>query len=178
MRSGYDLPMNRRHYLLLPAALIGGLAMADSPKVGSLDQVLHWLDTLNQAKEVRSNNAWKIRAVLEHLAQSIEMSMDGYPEPKSALFQKTLGATAFAVFGLRGQMSHGLTEPIPGAPALPQVDDWKPGAQRLRAAVLRFQAHAGALKPHFAYGVLDKREYALAHVMHIANHQDDVVVLV
>ena len=169
--------MQRRHYLILQAGLLAGTVMADTPKVQTLDQALRWLDRLEQAKEVRSTTAWKLRAVLEHLAQSTEMSMDGYPEPKSVLFQKTAGAMAFAFFGLRGRMSHGLTEPIPGAPALPQLDDWKPGAARLRAAITRFQAHAGALQPHFAYGVLSKGEFALAHALHIANHQDEIVVV-
>lgn len=151
--------------------------MADTPTVQSLDDALRWLDKLGTATEVRSTNVWKMRAVLEHLAQSIEMSIDGYPEAKSALFQKTVGAAAFAVFGVRGKMSHGLTEPIPGAPALPQLDDWKPGATRLRAAIGRFQAHNGAIKPHFAYGNLSKTDFALAHALHIANHQDDIVVV-
>ncbi len=150
--------------------------MADTPKVQSLDDVLRWLDRLDHATQVRSTNAWTMRAVLEHLAQSIEMSMDGFPQAKSALFQATVGAAAFAVFGLRGRMSHGLTEPIPGAPALAQLDDWKPGAARLRAAVQRFQAHTGVLQPHFAYGALDRDDFARAHTLHIANHQDDISV--
>ncbi|NBW51983.1 MAG: DUF1569 domain-containing protein, partial [Betaproteobacteria bacterium] len=45
---------------------------------------------------------------LEHCAQSIEFSMSGFPEPKSALFQKTVGAAAFSVFSWRGKMSHNL----------------------------------------------------------------------
>lgn len=150
--------------------------MADTPKVQSLDDALRWLDKLDHAKLARSSTAWTLRAVLEHLAQSVEMSMDGFPEPKSVLFQKTAGAMAFAFFGLRGRMSHGLTDPIPGAPALPQLEDWKPGAARLRAAITRFAAHNGPLKPHFAYGVLSKSEFAQAHALHIANHQDEIVV--
>lgn len=150
--------------------------MADTPKVQSLDDVLRWLDRVDRATQVRSTNAWTMRAVLEHLAQSIEMSMDGFPQAKSALFQATLGSAAFAFFGVRGRMSHGLTEPIPGAPALAQVGDWKPGAIRLRAAVQRFQAHTGALQPHFAYGALDRADFARAHTLHIANHQDDISV--
>lgn len=169
--------MNRRNYLLVQTLLLGGAAWADLPTVHTLNDALRWLDKLAQAREARSTNAWKLRAVLEHLAQSIEMSMDGYPAPKSEWFQKTIGATAFAYFGWRGQMRHGLTEPIPGAPALPQLDDWRPGADRLRAAIVRFQAHSGALRPHFAYGALDKAEFALAHALHIANHQDDIVVV-
>ena len=51
-----------------------------------------------------------------------------------------------------------------------------PRLPRLRAAIGRFAAHREALKPHFAYGVLDKGEYTLAHTLHIANHQDQIVV--
>lgn len=151
--------------------------MADTPKVQSLDDVLRWLDRLDRASQVTSANAWTMAAVLEHLAQSIDMSMDGFPQPKSALFQSTVGAAAFTVFKLRGQMSHGLTDPIPGAPALPQATDWKPGVARLRTAVQRFQRHTGALQPHFAYGALNHADFALAHTFHIANHQDGIVVV-
>ena len=151
--------------------------MADTPKVQSLDDVMRWLDRLERATQVQSTTAWKMSAVLEHMAQSVDMSMDGFPEPKSALFQSTLGTAAFAVFRLRGKMSHGLTEPIPGAPALPQSEDFKPGIVRLRSAVQRFQAYAGPLKPHFAYGALSRTDFALAHTLHIANHQDEITVV-
>lgn len=150
--------------------------MADTPKVQSLDDVQRWLDRLERATQVQSTTAWKISAVLEHMAQSVDMSMDGFPQPKSALFQNTLGSAAFALFRLRGQMTHGLTDPIPGAPALPQAEDWKPGVVRLRATVQRFQAHTGPLQPHFAYGALSRSDFALAHVLHIANHQDEIRV--
>jgi hypothetical protein len=169
-------PMNRRSFLVLPTSLLAGVAVADAPKVQSLDDVVRWLDRLDHAADVHSTTNWKMRAVLEHLAQSIEMSLDGFPQPKSALFQSTAGAAAFAFFKLRGRMGHGLTEPIPGAPALAQLDDWKPGASRLRLAVQRFQAHSGALQPHFAYGALSHADFALAHTFHIANHQDEIVV--
>lgn len=151
--------------------------MADTPKVQSLDDVMRWLDRLERATQVQSTTAWKMSAVLEHMAQSVNMSMDGFPEPKSALFQATLGTAAFTVFRLRGKMSHGLTEPIPGAPALPQSEDFKPGIVRLRSAVQRFQAYAGPLKPHFAYGALSRTDFALAHTLHIANHQDEITVV-
>jgi hypothetical protein len=169
--------MQRRHFLITPFAFATGAAMADTPKVQSLDDAMRWLDKLDRATQVQSTTAWKMSAVLEHMAQSVDMSMDGFPQPKSALFQATLGSAAFAVFRMRGRMSHGLTEPIPGAPALLQADDWKPGVARLRTAVQRFQAYTGPLKPHFAYGDLSRSDYALAHVLHIANHQDEIAVV-
>ncbi|MEY4882764.1 MAG: hypothetical protein RIS34_618 [Pseudomonadota bacterium] len=168
--------MNRRHFILTQFGLFTGVAMADTPKVQSLDDALRWLDRLEKATHVKSTTAWKMEAVFEHLAQSIEMSLDGFPQPKSALFQNTVGAAAFAMFKWRGKMSHGLTDPIPGAPELVQSDNWKPGAQRLRDAITRFNGHTGPVKPHFAYGVVSRRDFALAHALHIANHQDEILV--
>ncbi len=40
----------------------------------------------------------------------------------------------------------------------------------------RFQADTGPLQPHFAYGPLSRADYALAHALHIANHQDEIEV--
>lgn len=150
--------------------------MADLPNVRSLDQSLRWLDRLERAPAVKAVGAWPLGAVLEHLAQSIEMSMDGFPQARSALFQNTAGSAAFAFFRWRGQMSHGLAEPIPGAPALGAGADWRPAAVRLRQAITRFNGYNGALQPHFAYGPLSKNEFTLAHSLHIANHQDEVIV--
>jgi hypothetical protein len=169
--------MIRRDFLITSTlAATTGISMADVPKVQNLNDALQWLDKLDKAAKVSVTGKWPVVAVLEHLSQSIEMSLDGFPQPKSALFQNTLGATAFAVFKWRGKMSHGLDEPIPGAAALTPQGDWHPAAQRLRAAINRFNGHAGALKPHFAYGALSKADFALAHAFHIANHQDEFVV--
>jgi hypothetical protein len=176
--------MQRRTFLSLPAPLIlsaiaapslFSLAWAQSDaKVQSLSQALLWLDQLEAAPNVKTSGAWPLSVILAHLSQSIEMSMEGFAQPKSALFQNTLGATAFALFKWRGQMSHGLSEPIPGTPALTPSTAWRPAAARLRSAIARFQAHRGVLHPHFAYGMLNKSDYALAHTLHIANHQDEI----
>ncbi|WP_332776543.1 DUF1569 domain-containing protein [Polaromonas sp.] len=169
--------MKRRDFLATTTlALTGGLAMADLPKVQSLDDALRWLDKMDKAASVKTTGQWPMVSVLEHLAQSIEMSLDGFPQPKSALFQSTAGAAAFAFFKWRGRMSHGLAEPIPGAGPLTPQGDWRPGSVRLRAAIARFNASTGPLKPHFAYGALDKTDFALAHAFHIANHQDEIVI--
>jgi len=169
-------PMKRRQFLFVPLATAGGIAMADLPKVQSLDDSLRWLDRLEKATNARAIGTWPLGAVLEHLAQSVEMSMDGFPQMRSTLFQNTAGGAAFAFFKWRGRMSHGLAEPIPGAPALVAGAHWKPAASRLRGAIMRFNAYSGPLKPHFAYGPLNKPEFALAHNMHIANHQDEIAL--
>ena len=63
-----------------------------------------------------------------------------------------------------------LAEPIPGAPAIAQGQPLGPAIDRASAALRAFDAHAGALQPHFAYGALDKAAYTRAHLMHLANH--------
>src|SRR4051812_12405932 len=142
----------------------------------TLADCLKWLDGVEAARSVKSTGAWPLAAVLDHLAQSVEMSMDGFPQQKSMLFQQTAGRAAFSVFRMRGRMSHGLDQAIPGAPALTAGEHWADASRRLRAAIERFEAHSGVLAPHFAYGALSKADYALAHSMHIANHQDEIVV--
>jgi hypothetical protein len=178
--------MQRRHAIvhlaksiILPAiaapALVPGAAWANSKdKVSNLSEALRWLDQLEAAPGVKTSGVWPLSVILEHLAQSIEMSLEGFPQPKSALFQNTLGAAAFTVFKWRGQMSHALSDPIPGAPALLPAANWRPAGKRLRTTIDRFQAHKGELQPHFAYGSLGKTDYSTAHTMHIANHQDEI----
>lgn len=116
----------------------------------------------------RSTGTWSIAQVFDHAAQSIEYSLRGFPELKSAAFRATAGKLAFAWFDSRGAMSHSLSEPIPGAPAL--AGDMAVAVTRLQAAWQAFEGHSGAFAPHFAYGALDKAQYTRAHLMHLANH--------
>ncbi len=127
------------------------------------------------AKGWRHTGAFTLAQMLEHAAQSVEFSLRGFPQAKSALFQRTLGAAAWAVFDARGAMTHGLDEPIPGAPALTLALD--EAIARVLQALSDFEAHEGKLAPHFAYGALDKAQYTRAHLMHLANHWNEVVRL-
>lgn len=128
------------------------------------------LARLAQAGELASSAAWSWAQTLAHCAQSIEFSMSGFPQSKSALFQRTVGSAALGVFAWRGRMSHDLSEPIPGAPAVDAAADPAQAMQRLGAAIAAFRAWTGPLRPHFAYGALGKQDYELAHAMHLANH--------
>jgi len=149
--------------------------MADPFAAKPLAESLRWLDRLEQSASVRTIGAWPLGAVLEHLAQSVEMSMEGFPVSKSPLFQQTVGRAAFATFRLRGRMSHGLDQPIPGAPSLSAQANWLPAAVRLRTAIERFRTWDEPLRPHFAYGPLSKADFALAHHLHIANHRHEIL---
>ncbi len=138
--------------------------------LSTLDDALQELERLSAAPALSSATAWNWTQTLTHCAQSIEYSMTGYPQPRSALFQQTLGATALALFTWRGRMTHDLGEAIPGAPALDAGAAVDQAQARLKKAVADFAQTTAPLQPHFAYGALDKAAYAQAHAMHLANH--------
>ncbi len=116
---------------------------------------------------------WDVNRTLEHLAQSIEFSMLGYPEMKSKVFQNTVGQLAFSVFQANGRMTHNLNEIIPGEIISNNVPTSGQALQRLIKALETFDSFNGELKLHFAYGRLTKSEYAIAHVLHINNHFEE-----
>jgi hypothetical protein len=128
------------------------------------------LGRLTRAGLPSSGKGWNWAQTLTHCAQSIEFSMTGFPVSRGRLFQRTVGAAAFGVFRRRGVMSHGLSEPIPGAPALEAGVDPGQALERLRRAIDDFRRGSGPLRPHFAYGLLERPLYEQAHAMHLAHH--------
>jgi hypothetical protein len=144
-----------------------------SAQFATIDAALHTLGRLRAAAP-RVSGAWDLPQVLHHTAQSVEYSMVGFPAPRAAWFRATVGSYAFALFDARGQMSHALNDPIPGAPAIDAGLPLIPAIDRAVAALQAFERHGGALAPHFAYGALAKPAYARAHLMHLANHWAEV----
>jgi hypothetical protein len=144
-------------------------ALLNTERFGSIDAALKTLAQLKTTAP-RMTGAWDLPQVLHHTAQSIEYSIHGFPQPKPAWFRATMGSYAFALFNARGQMTHSLSEPIPGAPGIAPDQPLIPAIDHAIAALQAFERHGGALAPHFAYGALDKPAYIRAHLMHLANH--------
>ena len=175
----------RRRFLLGATAGLGAAAGGGAlwlsgaprpiPDFATPSAAMTWLAEL-RATPHRSLTAWPLPQVLEHLAQSIEYSIDGYPQLRPAWFRASVGPLAFATFARRGRMSHDTTEPIPGAPRL-QLDDASRAVDRLSAAWSRFLATPAGHRfaPHFAYGDLDRRDYLRAHLLHLADHAREIV---
>jgi hypothetical protein len=169
--------MNRRQVLggaalLGVAGLAGGywsLPRSASAGAVALDAAQRLLDSL-VGHELVAIEGWAPAAVFNHCAQSIEYSLDGFPQLKAEWFRSSIGPLAFSVFSSRGAMRHSLQEPIPGAAGLDQPSSQASALERLRGAFARFAAHQGPLQPHFAYGALSHGEYAQAHVMHLYEH--------
>ena len=165
--------MNRRPLLIagtiVAAGAAGWFALPSGARPLTIASATDELTKLKGAK-IKHSGGWTPAQVFEHMAQSVEYSMTGFPESKSPLFQSTVGAAAFAVFQSKGAMKHSLTEPIPGAPTLAGNGDQDAALNRLLKSLADFDAFTGALKPHFAYGALDKPTFAAAHAMHVFNH--------
>ena len=128
-------------------------------------------------KPTSSLGKWNAYQIFTHCAQSVEYSMSGFPEHKSKLFKNTVGQLAFSIFSSKGKMTHDLSEPIPGAPAIASEKDIKVALARLEKSLLVFKQYEGELSAHFAYGDLSKEEYEKAHVMHLYNHLQEVNLL-
>ena len=171
----------RRHFLavtLAPAAALCAIGttgcQSSTPlrdlRFATLSEAQHELDRLASLADRAQTAVWTWPATLTHCAQSIRFAMSGYPQAKSELFQRTVGRAAYQVFAWRGQMSHDLSEPIPGAPALRPQADPQVALAELHQTIDAFHRHTDELQPHFAYGRLSKAEYELAHAMHLANH--------
>lgn len=170
--------MDRRRALKTSTVLLAAPVVA-TPLAGCTGQ-LQTFTLWAQAREavhgllldekIVEGNPWNLSQVMQHLAQSIEFSMQGFPALKGAWFRSTLGSAAFSVFNARGAMTHSLDEPIPGAPALDSAKPLNSSVQRLLDAMDAFTQFNGTLRPHFAYGELTKPQYERAHLMHLANH--------
>lgn len=128
----------------------------------SFDDVLQRLDGLAD----RPGLGW----ALAHCAQSIELSVTGFPTQKPALFQKTIGQFVLGRFLKKGAMSHDTNAPIPGAADVDRQTPTDAGRQRLKDAIARFRTHSGQLQPHVVYGPVDRARYERIHALHIANH--------
>lgn len=166
--------MQRRQFLLaggaVAVAAVAGITLRHATQPpADIYGLMAELQTLC-GRPLTTREGWSPFKVFSHLAQSIELSMTGYPQLKSPAFRHSVGPAAFFAFSTAGAMRHSLTEPIPGAPLIAEAGNVDAALGRLITALETFSAYQGPLAPHFAYGELGKAEYAQAHVMHVRDH--------
>jgi hypothetical protein len=153
----------------------GSLLLMDGTKEDELtiDFALKKLDVLSRTNLI-SLGKWSSYQIFTHCAQSVEYSMSQFPSHKSSFFKGTIGKLAFSIFSSKGQMTHGLSDPIPGAPPLTSFMDIDIALNRLKKSLIDFDKYLGPIAPHFAYGELTKKEFEMAHVMHLYNHLQEI----
>jgi hypothetical protein len=119
---------------------------------------------------VQMQQPWSLYKVLEHMAQSMEYSMTGYPQMESGALMTAGRFVFFNVFKPQGYMSHDLGAPVPGAPDIADDGPLEEAFLRYRNACNDFQNFTGAVMPHFTYGELSYEDWVLAHAFHAADH--------
>jgi len=162
--------MQRREFIKLAAA-----SMVVATPIAAISMRSETV-SLQRLRDVLASNDFKtvssagnVFAYL-HCAQSIELSILGYPNHKSDIFKNSVGNTAFSAFKWFGTMHHDVNEPIPGAQPLPIGLSEQEAKQQLVAVIDKYLNHSGPLAEHFAYGELSKAEYNVAHALHIQDH--------
>ncbi|WP_415926383.1 DUF1569 domain-containing protein [Ningiella sp. W23] len=140
-----------------------------SDAILSLKQMLKNVDLIEQ-QNITMLGQWNLSKTLLHCAQSIDLSIDGYPQHHSTLFKQTVGTLAFSGFSAKHQMHHALDKDIPGTQPINADTPLPLAIESIRLSIKRFAKHSGKLKEHFAYGQLNKNEYERAHAMHLNNH--------
>jgi hypothetical protein len=139
----------------------------------TIDFALKKLDVLSHTNLINLGE-WNSYQIFTHCAQSVEYSMSQFPLHRSSFFKSTIGKLAFSIFSSKGKMTHDLSEPIPGAPSLTSSMDVALALNRLQKSLIDFDKYLGPIAPHFAYGQLTKKEFEMAHVMHLYNHLQEI----
>ena len=134
----------------------------------TFDEALAALSALGELKP--GPGGWSPGQVLAHCAQSIELSLTGFPRPRSWVVRNVFGPLVKKRFLKAGRMTHDLAGAIPGADELDPATTQDEGRERLVRAIAAFRAHQGPLAPHFAYGATSREEYEALHAMHLADH--------
>ena len=175
--------MKRRQFIkasIVSAGTVIGLSsgiflLIDGTKKDELtiDFALKKLYTLSH-KNLLNLGEWNSYQIFTHCAQSVEYSMTQFPIHKSSFFKNTIGKIAFSIFSSKGRMTHGLSEPILGAPPLTSFLDVSSALNRLKKSLIDFDKYQGPIAPHFAYGELTKKEFEIAHVLHLYNHLQEI----
>ena len=171
----------RRQFLTNSAIALGGVSLLTATGISLLpsqENPPSFQATMQQLTELAntpliSTGQWQPATIFAHCAQSIALSIEGYPSHKPDWFKQSLGKTAFAIFNQRHAMTHNLAEPIPGAQQLTAMTT-QAALQQLIDQLQRFENHTGPLAPHFAYGPLSKAAYRNAHLMHIQDHLQEI----
>jgi hypothetical protein len=131
------------------------------------DEVLADADAL-LAKEYERAGNWGLGQVCNHLAATMEMSLDGFPSLMP--WPVRVVARRFALKKVLQHEPFRRTAPAPAYLLPPESNDDRVGVERLRAAIARLKAHVGEMKPSPVFGQLSPEEWREVHLWHCEHH--------
>jgi hypothetical protein len=110
---------------------------------------------------------WTLAQACKHLADTFHASMNGIPLGKGRLRRFFLGRKILD-WTLRNGIPSGVTVDEKLTP--PSGCDVETSLRELDAAIARYQAHRGGLKPHPIFGRLNRADWDRLHLFHCAHH--------
>ncbi len=126
-----------------------------------------------RAGEYRTVGQWSFAQILEHLANGVNFSFDGYGF-RAPWILRTFAPLLKNRF-LTKPMSAGFKLPKSASAMLPRDDTGvDEAAEALETAIARFATEVPS-HPHPVFGMLTKEEYVLLHLRHSELHLSFVV---
>jgi hypothetical protein len=116
----------------------------------------------------KTTGKWSYYQILDHCADGINSSIDGYSGSAPWLIRKTMGQIMKHKTFSQGYMDHGAVNP--SAPNTREEGDEKKAQEKLFKAIDRFKNYTGKLQSHPFFEELSKEEFEKLHAFHIANH--------
>jgi hypothetical protein len=133
----------------------------------SYDEILADAEAL-AAKGYDRAGAWGLGQACDHLAKTMERSLDGFPDKMPLPFRVLARWVA-----LGGILKHRQTNrkfPAPAYLQPPDAADDRAGLDRLRSAVGRLKGHAGPMQVHPAFGKVTPEQWREIHLWHSEHH--------
>lgn len=129
-------------------------------------------EQLNQLNEddIKVKTDWSMYHTLVHCAETIEYSMNGYPEMKPAFLRATVGKLAIKKFLRQGYMKHSLVADVAGGRKIKEDGSFEEGKNILLSMIDEFLNYKGKFAPHLLFGNLSREEYDQYFVLHIQDH--------
>lgn len=134
----------------------------------TLEDIVQDAERLAAGPNVRTLGNWSLSHLVEHLAKTIDNSIDGF-ESKAPWIVRMIGPLIKGGM-LRNRMKPGINlPPAAVAVAFPDADSVSSAVDHLRRAVGRTQ-HERMQAPHPAFGRMNHEEWIQLHLRHSELH--------
>jgi hypothetical protein len=133
----------------------------------SYDDILADAEGLSAGGYEKTGN-WGLGQTCDHLARTMERSLDGFSSKYPWLFQRL--ARLIALGAILKHKPSNRRFPAPDDLLTNDAPDDGSGLSRLRAAVGRLKAHAGPIQPHPVFGKVSPEQWREIHLWHSEHH--------
>jgi len=131
----------------------------------SFDDIRSELNRLGRGP-VETTNHWSYFQIMTHLTKAVEGSVKGVKREMPFWKKHIVGPLLYRLFALRGYIPKG----IKGPPSDRIEGNEAEAVAQFLKALETFEKSGGPYSDHPILGPLNKKQWAVFHVMHFANH--------